>query len=534
MARDRATTQPKRPIKNSLWNVGLLVYTSLLFLVTTPFYIRFLGSEHFGLYMLLLAMIGPFSLVGLGVGRATIKFVAECEGRKDRKTSADFIASTLFFNIMVGLVGAVVIFALARLFATSVFKIGLEDQALFQKTLYWLAVRWFVAQVTATFSGVIQALQRYDVTAKLQGTTQTAIALSGLAALAYGGSLLTLVQIQTVLTLLAGIGWYLVCRSMMGGVRLLPRLHIETLRKTIDFGFYTTMASLGGLMTQCSDRYLLGIFVGPVAIGYYSVCWGVLEKLFSVIYNGSVVLFPAVSRFQGEGDQVAIERIFIAGTLISIVVGSFFFVPLFVLSGDLLNLWLGPEYWTNAGAVLMVLALVGLANSVNIVPSMFLLGIGKTRWVALKAGVYGAMTLGVALILIPRFGLRGAAWGLGTGVFVYLGFVYLTCKYLLHWSDSGRFLTKLVGILGVSFTLAFVLYGVRRLVFGEALIQNLPGLGVLAFGLAILSAIISILIIRQVFKSEMRFSEVWNSVLSRWRWGPFNSTGPAKRDAYGS
>jgi O-antigen/teichoic acid export membrane protein len=86
-------------------------------------------------------------------------------------------------------------------------------------------------------------------------------------------------------------------------------------------------------------------------------------------------------------------------------------VPLAVLARELLQLWLGPVYATHSFMVLRLVSVSEVATSAFIVPSFFLMGIGETKWLAFLALVQGAITIAFSLILIPRFGLEGAAWG---------------------------------------------------------------------------------------------------------------------------
>src|SRR3712207_2166233 len=64
-------------IRNTVWNILGTALPLLLTLLTFPVLIRSIGTERFGVLAIAWVVLGYFGLFDLGLGRATIKFMAE-------------------------------------------------------------------------------------------------------------------------------------------------------------------------------------------------------------------------------------------------------------------------------------------------------------------------------------------------------------------------------------------------------------------------------------------------------------------------
>src|SRR2546430_5907904 len=71
--------------RHTLYNILGQALPLAVGLVAIPIVTRSLGDTRFGLLALMWAIIGYFSLLDLGLGRATTKFVAEALARQDAR-----------------------------------------------------------------------------------------------------------------------------------------------------------------------------------------------------------------------------------------------------------------------------------------------------------------------------------------------------------------------------------------------------------------------------------------------------------------
>ena len=448
---------------NSIWNAAAFAVSLLITFVTTPLYLHRLGESSYGVLILITSILTPLGLLDLGIGPATIKYVAESESIGNRAQSNNYIRSTLLFNLLVGIAGAILLVALARILTQSVFKIPVGDQSVAQNALYWVALRWLAMQVSNTFSGIPVALRRYQAYAIGAMLGNSSINIMGLVALYAGGDLAMVTQVQAWATIAATGMWILISRRLLPGIRIWPHWHPTSFFKTFRFGVWQMASNVGALFAHETERALLGILISATAVGLYNVAWSVHVAAFSLITALGQVLFPTFSHLQGLGRHEQSSRIILQATWSLGILSAGLYVPLFVFAQDLLTLWVGPAVAWPAHGVLQVLALAGLVASLFIVPNFYLMGIGVTKWLAWLAFLQGTITLLVSLLLIPSLGLNGAAWGVLASTLTHLVFVFLTWRYFLReWIRGRVFFSLFAGILVMSVGMGLILSVVRQ------------------------------------------------------------------------
>ncbi|MBT9317280.1 lipopolysaccharide biosynthesis protein [Leptothoe spongobia] len=129
---------------------------------------------------------------------------------------------------------------------------------------------------------------------------------------------------------------------------------------------------------QRSDDFLIGMFLGPVQLGYYTVAYRLLRILVDILTNvTSSVAMPTFSRLQKDRKRVL--KAFYRVTQVT----SFFSFPTFVgvgvLAPNLVPVLFG-EKWISSIPVMQALILVGLLQSVSYFNGVIMVATGKADW----------------------------------------------------------------------------------------------------------------------------------------------------------
>ena len=447
---------------NSLWNIGGWIGSSLISFVTTPFLIHLLGKDQYGLMALLLSILGPLILLDFGIGEATVKYIAENIGRKDYVQIGNYLRSTLLFNLIVGCLGGLVIILLARFLITSVFNIPSGSQDLARYCLYWVGINWCVMQIRQSFTGVVMAFQHYGILNIGNISSHLITIAAGLGVLFRGGNLLDLVRIQAIVTVLIGLGWLIVAKKLLPDIRFFPRLDLFSFRKTLGFGLWQMLNHMGGILGHQSERWLLGILLPVSTVGFYNVGFQVVGVIYLVAYKTGEVLFPAVSQMQGQlRDEEAAQLVVQANWVVTAFAISCF-VPLIVFAHDILFVWIGLDFAMNTSGLVRILAFGSAASCLFAIPNFYLLGVGKSKWLALMSFVQGIITFAVAALLIPRLGLAGAGWAVTLSTIVHVTVLILMWKRIFRiWIPARVYFSATFGQFGVGAAIAIGLMLVR-------------------------------------------------------------------------
>jgi O-antigen/teichoic acid export membrane protein len=176
---------------------------------------------------------------------------------------------------------------------------------------------------------------------------------------------------------------------------------------------------LGSTLAQVAFHFpplLLGLFLGPEAVGQYSAAMRIVFALMIVDRVTSIVFFPVAARFWNSDRQKLsfvsnqFTRMIISLTL-PVCLVSFFLAP------DLVRAIYGPDYG-GAVNVLRVLIWFFLSTSVNTIFLFGLMGIGQEGRYA-KIMLWGTtVQVGLMVALAYLLGTTGVAVGFVAGEFL--------------------------------------------------------------------------------------------------------------------
>jgi O-antigen/teichoic acid export membrane protein len=401
---------------NAAWRFGGTLVRVALGLVNVPVLTHYLGMSQWGILALLQAATAPLVLIDMGIGGATVKYVAEHIGRRDVAGATRVAQTSILFYVGAGLLGTATLLAAAPWLATSVFAIPAAEVPLAKLGFRVAAIGWFAALLRTSFASVLSAHQRYDQHARLGALGAVAATALGIAAAISGGNVVDVVLVQSAATAATALLYFRAAAHLLPGLRGLPRWHGDAFRRSASFGAWQTVAMAGTLLSGWSDRYILGALFAPAVVGFYAIAQTLYANLYVAFVEMGEVLFPAVSHREGAGDLAGARGLsLLVGWTLTTVFGACATV-LAVLGGDFIGLWVGADAARQATGILRLLCVGGIVGMLAVAPLHYAAGIGRTRWQAAAATVTGATVAATTFALAPRLGLPGVGYGLVAGV----------------------------------------------------------------------------------------------------------------------
>jgi O-antigen/teichoic acid export membrane protein len=186
-----------------------------------------------------------------------------------------------------------------------------------------------------------------------------------------------------------------------------PRLHGPTVRLLLAYGLPYAAYSIVQNFSNRFDYILLRVFGSADTVGVYSVAVGQGELLWILPTAIGFVLFPrGASLVRGDPDRASVETAMMLRW--SVLLTAFGAVVLALFAGPLTRIVYGDAF--AAAATPLRILLVGIvASSFLQVLSSLLLGLGRLRLLIQTTSFGFAINLSLNIVLIPRFGMNGAA-----------------------------------------------------------------------------------------------------------------------------
>ncbi|MDH3726809.1 MAG: lipopolysaccharide biosynthesis protein, partial [Myxococcales bacterium] len=174
----------------------------------------------------------------------------------------------------------------------------------------------------------------------------------------------------------------------------------------VGFSAHIVGAGLLDVLNRRSDDFLIGFFLGDVALGLYAVAYRVLLVLTQVLAKpGTLVAFTAFSRLQADRDRI--RSAFYQSTRAASVISMPIFIGIALVAPLAAPLIFGDKY-QQSGLVLQLLALAGVVHAIGHYNSSVYLGVGRPD-VRLKLLLINTVVHVAVLLLVVRWGIEAVA-----------------------------------------------------------------------------------------------------------------------------
>ena len=375
--------------------------------VLMPMSIHALGESVFGIWTLFAVVTGYYTLLDFGLTQAVSRFISKAIGEQSGRDVASLTATAFYVFLVICLL-AVGLTLLASCFTQGLFKTT-DEARIFNDLLYIFCLNALIVYPTSVFSGLLVAHMRYDMVNGLRIVT-TALKFFGTIWLLKAGygiySLAALATVSNLIEHLPKVFWaYRVDANLSIHPRQFAR---EKLRALFGYSTYTFVANLADLFRFQIPPFLITSYVSIAAVTHFRVGSRLIEFYTMFIVGVFSVLMPYFSRKHGESNHEEIRRNYLIASRLCVMLASFVGLSVIFYGDEFIRVWVGAGY-EDAYQVLAVLC-VGYLLALSQNPSISLLyGIGQQKFVAYTNLGEALCNFALCLVLIPRYGITGAA-----------------------------------------------------------------------------------------------------------------------------
>jgi O-antigen/teichoic acid export membrane protein len=244
--------------------------------------------------------------------------------------------------------------------------------------------------------------------------------------------------------LAGGYGVSVLVEMALNGRRYWPqRFKLQRSDVTILLGYGAPVAltALSNMVLTVSDRFLIAHFHGTQAAGEYTLANSLIGKADSLTMFVGAAAFPLlVDRFEAHGPEQTARDL---SRLITTFCTAYLplTVGLALVAQPVCDVLIGSKYPSAPGTMLALApAVFGLGMLRYLVRPFQIAARPVPQLVLTAAG--GLLTVGLNLMLIPRLGPLGAAWGTAAGAALCcIGHYYWAQRvlpYSLEWRELGK------------------------------------------------------------------------------------------------
>lgn len=398
-----------KTVKNSAYSVFAFAWPMALSFFATPFIVSKLGQEYYGIYALVLSFVGFFGVLDFGVAPALVKYVAELKTKKEYSKLSKIFSSAIFFYLAVGVIGAVLIILLSPYFINSVIKNSTINPSFIWGIFVISSFGFIITMLLSAYSAIPGALQRFDLTSKINVVIST-LSTIGIVSLLFAGFGLKAVVVFNIVTSLIGLIIYIILdKKMLPKIKLTFKIDRGSFKTIMGFGGVAFIASISSMIISNLDRLILGGMLGPTDVTYYVIPGNLTIKILGFVNAITTVIFPLSASLLAAGETESLKKLYKRATRLIGLLLVLIIVPAFVMSGKFLLYWLGPDFAKNSTFVLQVLLLTYGFSALASIPYLISFGSGRPKYSAFYAASVAAINVLFMFLLIPKFGINGAS-----------------------------------------------------------------------------------------------------------------------------
>ena len=414
--------------KGALLSYIFLVVRNATSILIIPFIIKNVGLSHYGVYSLVMSVVGYLMIIELGLSNTAIRFISKALSNNDnREANENF--STIITLYLIVIVISIIISVFIYNWVPSIFSgsLTLSEIDLLKEAFIYLVLNVVVTLFSNSWTGVIVAHEQFvfiktlDLSSFLLRTGLVVLALT------FGFGVMSIIAIDLVLnTLTALIKVFAVYNTT--NVRPRIRLKADITKSILSYGAFVALGVIVNQINWRFDIFLIGALLDSYSVAVFNVG---LQFVLSFIALGagiSNVFLPKMVNLTSKGfdSKLVFNELVRIGRLQFYILG--FFLVCYIPFGPMfIEMFFGPEFelaYYSSIIVIIPFAYIlcfSVSNSV-------LQALNMHRFKAVVLFFTSIFNIAISILLIPSLGIIGAS--LSTAVFLLVGELFLVGIYI--------------------------------------------------------------------------------------------------------
>lgn len=402
-----------RVVKGSAWSLAGQILPLAVSLVATPFTIRLLGVNGYGVFVFVTLLPTFLVFADLGMAIAATKFGSEAHGDGDPQKEARVVRSAA----VIAACSSIPVAALLIIFAEKIvmlFSLPTDFVGSATTALRLASITLVVNFLSGIFKSPQLARIRLDTATMITAVPRMLGTILVPIVIYLGFGIVGAFAVLLSAAFVSLLGHIVVSRRFLPALFGEPDLDRSVIRQLLQFGFPFILWGIAGMCLQNLDKLVLAKSASVDSLAYYSVAFSfaIMGTMFANAMLDSLI--PAFSQMLAPEKRADLRELFARAVKVNVLCMIPALSLMFVVARPLFTVWAGEEFGSQSTGPFHIL-LVGLFFSiVAYIPLSILIASGRSR---LLATMYWAELVPYAVlayVLTTNFGIKGAAaaWSL--------------------------------------------------------------------------------------------------------------------------
>lgn len=399
------------------------VVPMLAALAAVPWLMHYMGQERLGVLSLVWVVVGYFSFLDMGLGRAVTVAVAAARSAGSSTTEELHVlgAACVLLTTVGGLM-AVALWICVQAWGApfKLSSLALVDEV--RMALLWTLPSLPLLLLSSVLRGYLEGVGAFRVLNMLRIPTGILLVFLPCLSSYFSPSLIWscigifLVRLTHFLVLWALVASEIKLAQTAMLAVLVHHITRHWMQRLLSFGGWVTVSNVIGPVIVYVDRFVIGVTLAASSVAIYTVPFDLVSRLPILVAALTSVLLPELARLSqlastlDPGASKQAHQLVTRSSLLSAAV-----VALLVILGVWatplgLSVWVSDDFSMQSSTLTQVLLMAFGVNAVAQIPFTALQATGQVRAVAL---LHSAELIPYAILVffaISQLGIEGAAW----------------------------------------------------------------------------------------------------------------------------
>lgn len=427
-------------------NYVIIALNTCLGLLYTPYMLRMLGQNEYGLYSLVASVIAYLTVLDFGFGNAIVRYTSKF--RAEGKTAEQWEMFGMF-TVLYTLIGILALGVGSLLYfnVDALFDSTMSDAELAQARtmMLFLVVNLAVTFPFSIFGSIITAYEDFVFQKAVQIVRLLLCTATLIVLLHYGYKAVAMVVVQTAFNIGTLLLNFVYCRRKIG-VKIWFRGFDRAFIKEISvYSFWIFLNAIMDRVYWNTGQFVLGAVAGTVAVAVFSVAITLQQMYMTFSSSIAGVLLPRITAMVAtHKSDKEISDTFIATGRLQAVVMMLILSGFVVFGRGFIGLWAGSGYEDSYVITLIffVALFIPLIQNVGI---SILQARNRMKFRSVCYVVIAAVSLAFQVVLSKVMGPVGCAIAIGAALLLGQGLVmniYYAKRQALDigkfWHEIGR------------------------------------------------------------------------------------------------
>ena len=449
-------------------NYIVIGLNTILGLGYTPYMLKCLGQNEYGLYSLVGSIIAYLTVLDFGFGNAIIRYTAKFRAEQKCQEQWEMFGMFLIVYSIIGLIaiggGLCLYFNVDLLFDKTMSSSDLSQARIM---MLLLTVNLGITFPLSIFGSIITAYENFVFQRVVQIIKIVVSTTVLIVVLTIGYKAVALVVIDTIFNISILVINYFYCINKLRIKIIFQKFDWPFIKEITSYSFWVFINSIMDRIYWGTGQFVLGAVSGTIAVAIFSVAI-TLQRIY-MQFSGAIssVLLPRITAMVSKHkSDKEISDLFISTGRIQAIVMLLILTGFIIFGKEFIELWAGKDYSSSYSLCLcfFISLFIPLIQSVGF---CVLQARKHLKFRAICYLIFSILSLVGQIFLSKPFGPLGCAFAIALGFILGHGLIMNIYYYKIEKLDVIEFWKEIGSLAAYPLLLTFVWYVIYHLVFSS-------------------------------------------------------------------